>query len=243
MPCPHGSHDREHNMTQSTDLRSQSPDPNGMKIFGIDLARVINDDMKSGLPMIIYARWVLVITGFGLIIWNPPDNLLEIQISILILIVLAVGNFFLQVEVNRERPIRTWIVYAASIVDIVAISGVLVLTNVFPSSTYVFYMPALLALSVTFSTFTTAKYTLTALATYLLSSIGPINDLVGSDPSAGTVAATNLIIHALVLVAVPFCGNVYWRLEKTRRAQEIEADLVEQQLTEDFETTSIGGDA
>lgn len=235
-------------MTQSTDLRSQSPDPNGKKILGIDLARVINDDMKSGLPMIIYARWVLVITGFGLTIWNPPENLFEIQISVLILIGLAVGNFFLQVEVNRERPIRTWIVYAASVVDIVAISGVLLLANSFPSSTFVFYMPALLALSVTFSTFTTAKYTLAALATYLLISIGPITDpvelaeLAASDPNAGTVATTNLIIHALVLVAVPFCGNVYWRLEKTRRAQEVETDLVEQQLTENFETTSVGGD-
>ena len=117
------------------------------------------------------------------------------------------------------------------------------LTNVCPASNYRLYMPGLLALSVTFSTFTTAKYTMAALATYLLISIGPINDLVANDLSTGTVATTNLIIHALVLVAVPFCGNVYWRLEKTRRTQEIEADLVEQQLTEDFETTSIGGDA
>ena len=54
---------------------------------------------------------------------------------------------------------------------------------------------------------------------------------------------TDLIIHVLVLIAIPFCGNVYWRLERTRRAQEIEADLVEQQLTDNFETTSVGGDA
>jgi len=235
---PAGSNDKEHDVTKSTDTRSHPPDASGKKSFGIDLARTITDDIKSGLPMIIYARWVLVITGFGLTIWNPPENLFEIQISVLILIGLAVGNFFLQVEVNRERPIKRWIVYGASVVDIAAISGVLALTNSFPSSIYVFYMPALLALSVTFSTLTTAKYTVAALAAYALISIAPINDMGG-----GSVAVTNLIIHGLVLVAVPFCGNVYWRLEKTRRGQEIETDLIDQQLTDNFATTSVGGDA
>ena len=223
-------------MTQSTVPGPEPPDDLVKRTFGMNLASVINDDIKSGLPVIIYARWVLVVAGFGLTIWNPPDAA-ELRIAVLIILGLAVGNFFLSVEVNRERPIRTWIVYAASIVDIVAISGVLLLANAFPSSTYVFYMPALLALSVTFSTFTTAKYTVAALAAYLLLSIAPIND-----NNAGTVDGTNLIVHALVLVAVPFCGGVYWRLEKKRRAQEIQADLVEQQLTDNFQTTSIGGD-
>lgn len=225
-------------MTQSTVTRSRPPDASGGGSFGINFDGVLSDDIKAGLPMIIYARWVLVIAALGLTMWNAnPDNFYETQISVLIILVLAVGNFFLQVEVNRQRKIQTWIVYAASVIDIVSISGVLALTNTFPSSTYVFYMPALLALSVTFSTFNTAKYTMAALAAYLLIAIAPINDMGG-----GAVAATDLIIHALVLVAVPVCGNVYWRLEKTRRAQEIQTDLVEQQLTENFETTSVGGD-
>ena len=99
-------------------------------------------------------------------------------------------------------------------------------------------MPALLALSVTFSTANTAKYTVGALVAYALLSIAPINDMGGGDR-----VATGLLIHAIVLVAVPFCGNVYWRLERSRRVRAIQTDLVEQQLTENFETTSVGGDA
>ena len=224
-------------MTQSTITRPGAPDEGSAGSFGINLDRVINDDIKSGLPVIIYARWVLVVAGLGLTLWNS-NSFVEAQVSVLIILGLAVGNFFLQVEVNRKRPIPTWIVYGASLVDIGAISGVLALMNVFPSSTFVFYMPALLALSVTFSTFNTAKYTVGALAAYLIVSIAPINDSNG-----GSVAATSLLIHSLVLVAVPFCGNVYWRLEKARRTQEIHTDLVEQHLTDNFETTSIGGDA
>ncbi len=224
-------------MTQTTVTRPQPPDNRGKGSFGINLDEVLDDDLRAGLPVIIYARWVLVIAGLGLSLWNSAD-FVEAQISVLIILILAVGNFFLQVEVNRERPIKKWIVYAASAVDIGAITGVLMLTNDFPSSTYVFFMPALLALSVTFSTSNTAKYTAAALIGYALISIAPINNMGG-----GTVEATSLLIHVLILLSVPFCGNVFWRLERARRTQEINADLVEQQLTDNFETTSIGGDA
>jgi hypothetical protein len=201
------------------------------------MSGVANDDIKAGLPVIIYARWILVIAGFGLTLWNS-NSFVEAQISVLIILALAVGNFFLQVEINRKRAIPSWIVYGASVVDIAAISGVLALTNVFPSSTYVFYMPALLALSVTFSTANTAKYTTGALIAYALLAIAPINDAGGGDE-----AATNLLIHGLILVSVPFCGNVYWRLERSRRVHEIETDLVEQELTDSFEVSSVGGDS
>lgn len=220
-------------MTQATMPRSKQSSEDDKKNFGVNISKVAGDDIKAGLPVIIYARWILVIAGFGLTLWNS-SNFVEAQVSILILLGLAVGNFFLQVEVNRKRAIPAWIVYGASVIDIAAISGVLALSNVFPSSTYVFYMPALLAISVTFSTVNTAKYTAGALVAYLLIVIAPINDLGGSNEMA-----TNLIVHALILVSVPFCGNVYWRLERSRRVQEIQTDLVEQELTDTFEMSSV----
>jgi hypothetical protein len=219
-------------MTQATKPRSKPPSKNEVKNFGINMTKVANDDIKAGLPVIIYARWILVIAGFVLTLWNT-NNLVEVQISVLILLGLAVGNFFLQVEVNRKRAIPAWIVYGASLIDIAAIAGVLALSNSFPSSTYVFFMPALLAISVTFSTSNTTKYTVGALIAYALLAIAPINDAGGSSE-----VASSLIIHALVLVAVPFCGNVYWRLERTRRVQELHTDLAEQALTDNFELSS-----
>ena len=225
-------------MTQSTIARPEPPpEKGGTRGLGFNIDAVTNDDIKAGLPVIISARWVLVIAGLALTLWNST-SFVQAQVSVLIILGLAVGNFFLQVEVNRNRAISKWIVYGASAVDIAAISGVLALTNVFPSSTYVFYMPALLALSVTFSTSSTAKYTAGAVLGYALLAIAPINDMGG-----GNVVVTSLLIHVLILISVPFCGNVYWRLERSRRVREIETDLVEQHLTDNFETTSVGGDA
>jgi len=222
-------------MTEPT-TRRKPPDDRGPSI-DIDLKGVITDDIKAGLPVVIYARWVLVVAGLAFTLWNA-DSFVQAQISVLIILVLAVGNFFLQVEVNRKGSIPKYIVYGASIVDIVAISGVLALSNVFPASTYVFYMPALLAISVTFSTANTAKFTIGAVVAYALLEIAPINDHGGDK-----AMTTALLIHLIILVSVPFCGAVYWRLERARRVSEIETDLVEQQLTDNFETTSVGGDA
>ena len=115
-------------MTQPTATRRKPPDDSGAGSFGINLDDVLDDDIRVGLPVIIYARWVLVIAGLGLSLWNSA-NFVEAQVSVLIILVLAVGNFFLQVEVNRERPITKWIVYGASAVDIGAITGVLKLTD------------------------------------------------------------------------------------------------------------------
>ena len=50
-------------MTQSTVTRRIPPDDSGTGSFGVNLDDVLDDDIKAGLPVIIYARWVLVIAG------------------------------------------------------------------------------------------------------------------------------------------------------------------------------------
>ena len=32
---------------------------------------MVSEDVRHGLPVIIYARWLLIIAGFGLALWNP----------------------------------------------------------------------------------------------------------------------------------------------------------------------------
>ena len=42
--------------------------------------------------------------------------------------------------------------------------------------------------------------------------------------------AAALIAYLVVLVAVPYCGNVYWRIERARREREGELESVRQGL-------------
>ena len=191
---------------------------------------VISGDVKHGLPVIIYARWLLVVAGLGLAIWNS-DGLISLQVTVVLVLAMAVGNFFLHVETARNKPINRVIVYAASVADITAITVVIAMSEVFGTSVYVFYMPALLALSVTFRTSDTFFYTVAAIGAYAAVSAGLIEsqDVVSNVP-------TTMLAHVLVLVAVPACGNVYWRLERDRRTRESQNELLERQVSDQFES-------
>lgn len=191
---------------------------------------VISEDVKHGLPVIIYARWLLVIAGLGLAIWNP-QGLIALEVTVVLVLVMAVGNFFLHVETARNKPINKVIVYAASVADITAITVVIAMSGEFGSSVYVFYMPALLALSVTFRTRDTLIYTVAAIGAYAgVSAVAIVaQDVVTNVP-------TTMLAHVLVLAAVPVCGNVYWRLERDRRARETQNELLERQVSEQFES-------
>jgi hypothetical protein len=65
-PGRHSSTEREQDKTQSTATRRKPPDDSGAGSFGINLDDVLDDDIRAGLPVIICARWVLVISGLSL---------------------------------------------------------------------------------------------------------------------------------------------------------------------------------
>ena len=194
---------------------------------------MVSDDVRHGLPVIIYARWLLVIAGFGLALWNP-DGAIQLKVTIVLILALAVGNFFLHVEVARNRPIKKVIIYAASVVDITAVTVVLAMSGTYPSSIYVFYLPALLALSVTFQTKDTAVYTVAAIVAFIAVSAGELSSQGVTE--LNTSVATMLITQSLVLAALPMCGNVYWRLERERRERQAEVELLERHVSDQFES-------
>ena len=191
---------------------------------------MVSEDVRHGLPVIIYARWLLIIAGFGLALWNP-DGLVTLEVTVVLILGMAVGNFFLHVETARNKPIKKVIVYAASVADIIAVTVVLAMAGSYPSSIYVFYMPALLALSVTFQTRDTFFFSALAIAAYGLVSVVQISDLevISNIP-------TTVLAHVLTLAAIPLCGNVYWRLEAERRTREAQIEQLERQVSNQFES-------
>ncbi len=191
----------------------------------------VADEFRHGLPVIIFARWVLVVAGLGFALWNPGD-LVDLQVSVVLILGLAVANFFLHVEVTRNRTIDPRIVYMASVLDLAFITVVLVVGGSFPSSVYVFYLPALLSISVTFPTGRTTIYTIATASVYAAISVSQIARV---ETAITAAVSMDVLTHVLVLIAVPACGNVYWRLERSRRDREVHAEQVEQAITESFD--------
>ena len=164
------------------------------------------EDLANGQQVVIAARWVLVAAGLMLALWNPAD-LVDLRIQIMVILGLAVANFYLHAQLLMRKPVLTPIAYAASATDIAAISLIVLAGDGFGSHLFVFYLPAVLAISVAFNTGATMAFTGAAVLMYAMIGAPDI------DGSTGAVA----LMRVLIIVGVAVCGNTYWRMERDRR--------------------------
>jgi hypothetical protein len=172
-------------------------------------------DRARGQVVIVAARWVLILTALAITLWSPaPGDLNRLRLSLAVLLILAVGNFYLHAHLLMQRPVDEWLVYAASAADLAVIT---VLTGAFgavDAPMFVFYYPALLALALVFPLSMTVIFTCATLWFYGLVNLG--------DPTRwGNLLdepdAQVLVARMISLVAVAVVANQYARIEAERR--------------------------
>ncbi|MDP6183329.1 MAG: hypothetical protein QF609_05895 [Gammaproteobacteria bacterium] len=186
---------------------------NPSRFFRLDAA----DDALHGQKALVAARWILILGGLVLSIWAPGEiDVLRIQL--LFILGLAVMNFYLHAQLLRRGPVVETVAYAASIGDIAVISGIIIAQGVVDSSTFNFYFPALMAISVAFPTAISFMFAGSALAIYSLVALVSAPGVTPYGEST-TVFLTRLVM----LAAVVACGNLYWRIERRRRREADEA--------------------
>jgi hypothetical protein len=169
----------------------------------------VSDDLTAGQLVILTARWILVLAGL-LLTLLAPGTLGALRFQIMVLLVLAVANFYLCAQVFTRQPTLKEVVYVASLADLIVITLIVLSQGGFKSNTYVFYFPALLAISVAFSTPMLLVFTSGVLAVYAFIGAASLNNWDGD--------LQILVIRLLMLTAVAVCGNQYWRMERSRRA-------------------------
>ena len=184
------------------------------------------EELAHGQVVIIAARWILVVAGLLLALWNP-DAVGELRVQIVFILGLAVANFFLHSQLLMRKTFPAVVAYGASAADIIVISAIVFTAGGYNTILFVFYFPALLAMSVAFRTEVSYTMAAVALALYGLMSLP---DVTGNDTAI-------LITRLLMMTAVAFSGNLYWRTERDRRRAAQETDVaVEPQLSGVSET-------
>jgi hypothetical protein len=165
-----------------------------------------------GQLVILTARWVLVLSGIVLTLLNPdffdPASFGALRFQLAGLLALAAANFFLCVQVLLKRQTLEVVTYAASLFDLLLISGLVILRGGFDSNIYVFYFPALLALSVAFPLVITLALAGGVAALYGFIGLLSLNDLATDLPL--------LFIRVLLLAGVAFIGAQFSRIEAQR---------------------------
>ncbi len=150
----------------------------------------------------------------GLALWNP-DEFGELRVQIGLILALAVGNFFLHAQVLMKRPVISAVAHLASAIDIVVITAIVVVAGGFSSGLYVFYFPALFAISVAFHPKTGLVLAGAALALYGLVSL----------PNAAGEQGAVLVTRLIMMAAVVTCGMAYWKIERDRRRDAEDANV------------------
>ena len=132
----------------------------------MERSRERDTDLLYGQPVIVTARWIFVVSALILAFWNAETvDSLKLQIGVIFL--LAVENFYVHAQLLTGKPVKSNVVYLSSAADLLLISILILFQGGFNSSLYVFYFPAIAALSVAFSTQRTAEYTAGAISAYV----------------------------------------------------------------------------
>ena len=170
----------------------------------------VSENLAHGQFVIIAARWILVLAGLVLTLWLPGE-IGDLRVQILTLLLLAVVNFYLHAQLLMRRPAADAIAYLASAADLVVITLLVMQGGASGSNLYIFYFPAIVALSVAFPTELVLSYAGTTMLVYASVYIYDLD--VEPTSAQGQV----LIARLLMIAAVAVCGNVYWRIENRRR--------------------------
>lgn len=177
------------------------------------------EDLSFGQIVLVSARWILVVVGLVLTLWDPaPIGTLRIQLLVIFLV--AAANFYLHAQTFMQRPVSSQVVYAASAVDLVVVTLFVTINGGFRSPLFTFYFPAIVAFAVVFPTRITSLYTGFTAAVYVVISLWTPIDLSND--------LQILVTRVLILVALAVCGNIFLRIERTRRdaATKARASLV-----------------
>jgi len=175
-------------------------------------------ELPHGQIVIVAARWVLVLSGFLLVIWNPAQ-IGTLRVEILMIFLLAVANFYLHAQTLMRRPVLPEVIYATSAADLVIVTVFIVVSGGFSSDLYIFYFPAIVALAVVFPTALTLWYTAITAAFYAGISLLTIQSTFPALSNDLQV----LLSRVVILVAVAVCSNVFLRIERDRRRAAVHA--------------------
>ena len=179
-------------------------------------AQAEQEDVFFGQTVILWARWCVIVTGIVLVLWTSVNVGLLTQTMPFFLVLMAV-NFFLHGRYVMGSPLNRVVVTVASVLDLVLITAIVVLwpgSHGLHNQSYVLYFPVVFAFALVFTRKVEVAYTTLAIVLYvgvcILSGTVPFD--LGSDDKV-------LVMRVIVIAAMGFLGNFYFRIQRDRLAR------------------------
>ncbi|TMC37073.1 MAG: hypothetical protein E6J28_08720 [Chloroflexi bacterium] len=184
-------------------------------------AQANQEDVFYGQTVIMWARWSVIVAGIVLVLWTSTNVSLLTQTMPFFLVLMAV-NFFLHGRYVMGSPLNRIVVIVASVIDLVLITAIVVLwpgSHGLHNQFYVLYFPVVFAFALVFTRRIEAAYTVLAIVLYLGACVftATVPFDFGSDDKV-------LVMRLIVIAAMGFLGNYYFRIQRDRLARASRGD-------------------
>ena len=183
------------------------------------------DDHVYSQRVAVVVRWFLLATWLALVNYRPDVDAAALWYLNGMGVALALLNGYIHWRIIRDRPISERYVIALSIFDLSIITAGIGLTSRFENTFFVFYYPALLGISLVFSS-RTLSFTLVSLVAlaYAATSL-----MLEPGVDFQLAEERTLLVRIATMFAVMAAGNLMTRIERTRRLQAVLAEREESQ--------------
>lgn len=176
----------------------------------------------EGQTLIIIARWVLIVLGLLLILADAQNvSFNVIRFEVVVILLLALSNFYLVTQVLTKKNSLHAAVYIASLFDIAVVTAIIIAQGGFESNAFTFYFPALLAFSLALpmgQLVTLVGVTISVYGLVGMFSLNSIDDL------------QVMVIRLMMLASIAFCGSYFADLEQKRYARMLQSEDLSPEL-------------
>ena len=174
------------------------------------------EDVFFGQTVILWARWSVIVAGIALVLWTSTD-VTHLTQTVPFFLALMAMNFFLHGRYVMGAPLNRVAVMVASVIDIVLITAIVALwpgEHGLKNQFFVLYYPVVFAFALVFTRRIEAAYTVLAIAAYVAACVftKTVPFDLGSDDKV-------LVMRVIVIAAMGFLGNYYFRIQRDRLAK------------------------
>ena len=174
------------------------------------------EDLFFGQSVILWARWSVIVAGIVLVLWTSSDIALLTRTMPFFLVLMAI-NFFLHGRYVTGSPLNRNAVTVASVVDLILITAIV---SLWPGSHglnnpfFVLYFPVVFAFALVFTRRIEVGYTVLAIVLYVGACL-----VTGTVPFDLGDQDKVLVMRVIVIAAMGFLGNYYFRIQRDRLAR------------------------
>jgi len=169
------------------------------------------EDIFFGQTVMHWARWFLIVGGIVMALWTI-DDATRMAIGMVPIVALMAMNFYLHGRQLAQRPANPRLIAAASLLDLGAITMVVLLQGGVDSWFFIMYYPVVLAFAFVMRPVFTLFYACAALLAYT-------GVCFVADPlEMIDMGSLETLVTRLVTVgAMGGLGAYYWRIQRDRR--------------------------